>query len=323
MEKPDPADDEHESTPDSDFASIIETETNKGKRASKRKAENPDHKKSYRRSWRSASPLTKLMIYFTALIAVSTLIYSGFAGWQWYEIHSGAEETRRLAQAARDSADAAQKQANIAVDQLQALKDATQAARDSASAAKTAIDQNRVLVKAAQTQANTSQVSARAAERTASITQDTFRLVYRPSLGVDGGEITKFEAGSEIEGSIRFKNSGQTSAKNATVRTHFRTEPAGDISQPCPRIITQPLMSGLPSVSQVPIGGYKLANPHSFIKATAEDITRIESGQWWLYVYAIVRYEGPTGGQYFTSFYARWNPTRHTFDECDSNNEAN
>jgi|GEM_PF-4412640 len=114
MEKPDPAKDERESTPDSDFASIVKAEADKSKRASKRKTDDPDHKKSYRRSWRSASPLTKLMIYFTALAAVSTLIYAFFAGWQWYEIHSGGEETRKIAQAARDSADAAERALSIA-----------------------------------------------------------------------------------------------------------------------------------------------------------------------------------------------------------------
>ena len=98
---------ERDPTPDSDFASIVKTESDQSKRTAKRKADDPDRKKSYRRSWRSASPLTKLMIYFTGLIAVATALYMIFSGWQLYEIRSGGDETRKLAQAARDSADIA------------------------------------------------------------------------------------------------------------------------------------------------------------------------------------------------------------------------
>ena len=101
---------ETEPDPDSDFSSVIENEPDKDKTATKRDPHTPDidHRKSYKRSWRAASPLTKLMIYFTAVIAGATLVFAFFSSWQWYEIHSGAEETRIIAQAAKLQAETSQ-----------------------------------------------------------------------------------------------------------------------------------------------------------------------------------------------------------------------
>lgn len=82
-------------------------------------------------------------------------------------------------------------------------------------------------------------------------------------------------------------------------------------------------MAGLVSRSPIPIGGVKLAHPHSFVNATDEDVKRIESGRWWLYVYAIVWYEGVSGKKYFTEYHARYNPKRKLFEECGTHNDAN
>jgi hypothetical protein len=203
---------ESDPTPDSDFASVVETETNKGKRASKRKADDPDHKKSYRRSWRSASPLTKLMIYFTGMTALATLLYMSFTGWQLYEIRSGSDETRKLAQSARDSADAAQRQANIAAEQLQAVRDSAQAAKDSARAASASTEQNKELIKAAQMQANTSQVAARAAESSARIAAES----QRPSIEIAEVKLTSIEEGKSPAGKVSFRNIGTNPARDFT-----------------------------------------------------------------------------------------------------------
>jgi hypothetical protein len=139
---------------------------------------------------------------------------------------------------------------------------------------------------------------------------------------VDGAELTKLELGQEVEGDVRFKNSGHTPARHANVRAGFYTQPAGDISLPCPEP-PETGMAGLVSRSPIPIGGVKLAHPHSFVNATDEDVKRIESGRWWLYVYAIVWYEGVSGKKYFTEYHARYNPKRKLFEECGTHNDAN
>ena len=172
-------------------------------------------------------------------------------------------------------------------------------------------------------QANASKKSADIARRGVAVTQDTFRLIERPALGVEASAtLTKLVAGEEIEGVIQFKNSGHTPARNTSVHTLFSTEKARDIKFPCP----EPSLSfdaELASKTTIPIGGAKLTHPRTFIKANEVDIKRIESGEWWLYVYAIIRYEGPVGQKYFTEYYARYSPKLKLFVECGSHNEAN
>jgi len=209
---------ESDPTPDSDFASVVETETNKGKRASKRKADDPDHKKSYRRSWRSASPLTKLMIYFTGITALATLLYMSFTGWQLYEIRSSSDQTRKLAQSARDSADAAQRQAAIAEGQLQSVRDSAQAAKDSANAANRVVEQNRDLIAAAKTQADTSRISANAAQKSAEVAM----LGTRAYLSIDHMRmLNPLEANQPIDLYFEFVNDGNSPAEISGYSTYF------------------------------------------------------------------------------------------------------
>jgi hypothetical protein len=62
----------------------------------------PDHKKSLRRSWRSSGPVAKLTVICTGIVAIATVTYAVFAGWQLYEIRQGGKDTRRLAEAASE-----------------------------------------------------------------------------------------------------------------------------------------------------------------------------------------------------------------------------
>ena len=78
-----------------------------------------DHKKSLRRSWRSASPVTKLTVIFTGVIAVATVMYCGFSGWQLYEIHAGSKDTHDLAIAAGKEAEASKAIADQAKSQTE------------------------------------------------------------------------------------------------------------------------------------------------------------------------------------------------------------
>ncbi|HXC43819.1 MAG TPA: hypothetical protein VNY51_09910 [Candidatus Dormibacteraeota bacterium] len=47
----------------------------------------------------------KLIVIFAGLTTIATVVYSVFAGWQLYEIHSGAKDTHDLAVAAGKQAD--------------------------------------------------------------------------------------------------------------------------------------------------------------------------------------------------------------------------
>jgi hypothetical protein len=51
-----------------------------------------DKKKSFRRSWRSASPITKWTLVFVGVAAGSTLVYVGVTFWQTLEVRWAAHE---------------------------------------------------------------------------------------------------------------------------------------------------------------------------------------------------------------------------------------
>lgn len=70
------------------------------------------------------------------------------------------------------------------------------------------------------------------------------------------------------------------------------------------------------------INAVRIAYARSVAAATDTDITRIESGEFWVYVYVIAKYNGG-GHRYFTEYYARYNFPRKVFIECGSHNDAN
>jgi hypothetical protein len=166
-----------DSTHNSEPSSIVETDADNQKKATRRNARDadPEHKKSFRRSWRSASPLTKVTLFLTGIIAIATVLYMIFAGWQLYEIHSGAEDTHRLAQAAQDSANTTKEQLKAMQGQLNAIQDQASTMRGQANTMSDTLAETRKMVKSAETQANTSQALARAAEVQANTSQITAR----------------------------------------------------------------------------------------------------------------------------------------------------
>jgi hypothetical protein len=126
-------------------------ETNDGdkKHGSKRKTNtaNTEHHKSLRRSWRAASPITKLEVAFAGVIAAATLAYCIFSGWQLSEMKKATEANTVAARAASANSEIAywalmgnQESSIFTLDQM-ASQSASQKA--SAKAAKTATDNAR------------------------------------------------------------------------------------------------------------------------------------------------------------------------------------
>ena len=129
MKQSDPQDQRERSDAHSESLPIVETNADDKKPASRRYASDPDHKKSYRRSWRGASPLTKLQLGLTAVVAIATVIYALFSGWQLYVIRAGGEDTRKLAQAAQTQANISGQQVNAMQGQLETMQDQANSAR--------------------------------------------------------------------------------------------------------------------------------------------------------------------------------------------------
>jgi hypothetical protein len=57
----------------------------------------PPKQRTLAQKWRAVSLNNKLIVIFSGMTMLATVIYSGFAGWQLYEIHSGATGTHNLA----------------------------------------------------------------------------------------------------------------------------------------------------------------------------------------------------------------------------------
>jgi hypothetical protein len=333
------ANNEHgDSSHDSDSSSIIEADADEKKHAPRRRARStdPDHKKSFRRSWRSASPLTQLTLIFVGISAAATALYMGLTGWSLRELRSGGEETRKIAQAARDSADAAQKQADIVAGQTQALKDAAQAAKDSASAAQTLTGQNKDLIAAARTQAETSRQlveqnrlavgaaisQSKAAQASVGISQQTFTLLERPSLGIEGIEEPKIEIGKRAFTRVAIRNYGHIPARNLTVMASLFANPVTDINLPCPEPGKVTDIIGLTSRTILSINGVRFAHPVSKGVVEREDITRIKDDKsHWIYVH--IRAEYGERSEYFLEYYGRYNVETKSWEECGTYNRAN
>lgn len=271
---------------------------------------------SQRGGWKRTSVANRRMVWLTAIVAFATLCLAVASLFQYLT-------ARQQSKAAIEQAGTAKEQANVMQRQLNTMQDQANSMKAQTKTLDQSLAETRKSVNAAEKQADASKASVDVAQRGVTITQETFRLIERPSLGVDNGaELTKFEAAAEIEGRIPFKNSGHTPARYTSVRAKFVFQPAGDISAACPEPPESGIV-GLASRTPIPIGGIKWAHPHSIIKANDVDIKRIESGEWWLFVYAIVRYEGVSGQKYFTEYYARYNPQRKDFEECGTHNDAN
>lgn len=67
----------------------------------------PSKQHALRQKWHAVSINNKLIVIFAGLTAIATILYSGFAGWQLYEIHSGSKDTHALAEAAKSQAEIA------------------------------------------------------------------------------------------------------------------------------------------------------------------------------------------------------------------------
>lgn len=174
----------------------------------------PDHKKSFRRRWRSSGPVAKLTLICTGIVAIATVTYAVFAGWQLYEIRQGGKDTRRLAEAAQRQADATSQQANAMQAQLNTMRDQANSMKAQTDTLNKSLAETRKAADAAVTQAQTSQASARAAEQSANIAAES----QRPTLEIAEVAFKPLEVGQIPEASISLKNIGHATARRFNAR---------------------------------------------------------------------------------------------------------
>lgn len=141
----------------------------------------------------------------TALAAVLTLI---FVGLQWHEMHVGAKDTQKLAQAAIDQAGATHELAQHANDQATRTKElAAQMQAQAESTAKIAAE--------ATIQAHAAQDSADAAKNSVTLAQSSLELSERPWVSVKveiAGPLTWDQSGAHLSLKYTFSNVGHSPA---------------------------------------------------------------------------------------------------------------
>jgi hypothetical protein len=71
---------------------------------------------------RSIAQSTRSIAWLTVAIVVVSLVSAVVSGFQWWEIHSGSADTKKLADAAKTQADAAVGQLGVIQDQLNVMK---------------------------------------------------------------------------------------------------------------------------------------------------------------------------------------------------------
>ncbi|MGB8510751.1 MAG: hypothetical protein WCD76_20435 [Pyrinomonadaceae bacterium] len=285
---------------------------------------------NYFQRWKKTTITNQALVITGVLVAFSSLVYTSATIFQIIMWNRSAEQTtqqtdkliaasERIASASATAAEDARKSNAETANRIDRM---TRANEELANAAAKQANSSETSARAAEIQANTSQVTARAIGQNTRIAQDTFRLVERPSLGVEGVALRPLVPGEEAIVRVTFRNSGHTPATHFTIQSYLSFQQASDINVPCPTIeLTE--LSGLLSRSTVPINGTAHAVAQSFIKLNDEFVKAINSGKMWLYVYVIVRYEG-SGQRYFSEFYARFDPEDEgSFIICGEHNNSN
>jgi multidrug efflux pump subunit AcrA (membrane-fusion protein) len=312
---------------DSEPPLIVKADANKKKDASGRHANDPDHKKSYRRSWRGASPLTKLQLGLTAVVAIATVIYALFSGWQLYVIRAGGEDTRKLADAAQRQASASGQQVNAMQGQLDTMRDQANSARAQTNTLNESLAETQKAVKAAEkqagaslSQAKTSQLSADAAQKSASIAERAFTIGERPYIAVREIKLIDFEEGKQPTVEIYFINKGKTPALNTRFRSYIggrNLRRLGEANYPPPEILSQGNVESEVSVKQ-------LLNVLTKVAQTQRDsdIRAVKDGKIWLFVWGIVEYADGAGVQHVLKFCQFYDPATRQLTFCDEHNTS-
>jgi cell division protein FtsL len=139
----------------------------------------------------------KLAVFMSAIAAL-------FVCLQWYEMHSGGQDTHDLAAAAGKQADAAGKQADAAGKEVDRMKDFADKMKEQADRTKELAEQ--------------AKVQAAAAQKSADIAHDALTRSNRPWVGVDSVHLTEpigfIKAGDEKDPTYFVSGSFEITIKN-------------------------------------------------------------------------------------------------------------
>jgi hypothetical protein len=162
-----------------------------------------------------ATPHDHWTLLFTAVIAFSTILYTGASVWTLVEIRAGGVDTHNLALAAAIQASHTEEIAQAANNQVDAANEISDAADSFSETAETAVEEFK---KAAAESAAASDKVARNAERTIKQTQESFRDDQRAWVGSTQQSVAVFDEKKGIAIQALFINSGRSPARKVKLQ---------------------------------------------------------------------------------------------------------
>jgi hypothetical protein len=163
---------------------------------------------------------------------------------------------------------------------------------------------------------------ANSSQQSVGVAQQTFRLLERPALGIEGAALARFIVGEPALVQVAIRNFGHVPARNATVLSTVFADRAVSPSTPCPEPQQSDRVIGLGSRSVFAVNGIKSGIVPSRYPIRQEDFDRVMNEKsFWIYIHVMTRYGD--GRQYFLEYYARYNADTKSWDECGTHNRAN
>jgi len=264
---------------------------------------NSGRQRTLREKWRLVSINNKLIVYLTGAIAIATLFYSIFAGWQLYEIHVGSKDTHALAEAAK-------KQAEKAETISASLERAVKAMETSNLQAKESLEK-------------TLSQSKRGLDATIAAS----RLEQRAWVGINNIRFQEaMQASKPIRVTASLINSGRTVARDmkVTIVVHpsvgpldineYMKHPEESINGPQKFGLKPSLANLFPSQTMELTGSSGIPD--------AEAIEAINRGVRLLYAFGYVVYKDVFGRPHTTRFCGVFMPEEKQFGACDAYSSA-
>lgn len=190
-------------------------------------------KKSLLERWRQHTLGNQALVITGALVALSSLVYTGATIFQIIMLKQNAEQTTyqvdRLIAASERTANTAntavEDARRVNVEMLNRLERVLRSNEEIANATSKQANTSQVLARAAESQAKTSGVTAMAAKESAVIAQQSMVASSRPYLTISIIQAEPLEANQPVKVFLEIVNDGNSPANNFTVQAQFVFSP--------------------------------------------------------------------------------------------------
>jgi hypothetical protein len=254
--------------------------------------------RTFKQKWRLVSINNKLVVIFAGISTVAAVIYSGFAGWQLYEIHKGSADTHTLVQAADT-------QAKKMTSMSEAADKIRKASEDMVAQDKLIAENAKKALEASNTQ------SSQALNATiANFQQDQRAWVVAKGIG---GQ-PKLDQPWTIE--VQFTNTGRTPAKNAEFSCNTTPLKSED------DLTFKPVPFGRPTLVAPQDQSSCVLEPMTIPKVTQQVLDFLQRRDLTVFVYGSVIYEDVFGKHHWLKFCRAMSPDGSRWENCSKYNDT-